>query len=160
MKIVCGDSSLSRIKNSRGHTSRRHPTVHGQCTHTKARTTSKPGLKGNHERGMKIVCGGNEIHVGANPKQGTKSAKRIPNHYENLNMSRSENSGGHGLPPTAHGQRTHTNAQISYINASLSEKKATRGPSNSYVVGTKCTSEATPNRALRSQIQSQTTTKI
>ena len=41
-------------------TSRLHPNVHGQTTHTNSRTTSKPVLKGSHEsyeRAMKILYG-------------------------------------------------------------------------------------------------------
>ena len=56
------------------------------------------------------------MHAGGNPKQGTKSADTIPNHYENLNASRKENSGGHSLPPDAHGERAHTLAWTPFKN--------------------------------------------
>ena len=76
----------------------------------------KPVCKGSHERTIELVGGGNEMHVGGNPKPGTKRADTIPNHYENLIMSRRENSGGHSLPRNAHGQRTHTKARIPFKN--------------------------------------------
>ena len=86
--------------------------------------TCKPVSKGSRERAIKLVGGRNEIHVGANPKKGTKSANGIPNHYENLIMSRRENSGGHSLPPDAHAQRTKTKARTPFkeMQASLERK--------------------------------------
>ena len=56
------------------------------------------------------------MHVGGNPKKGTKSADTIPNHYENLSMSRRKNSGGHSLAPDAHGERAHTKARTPFMN--------------------------------------------
>ena len=47
---------------------------------------------------MKIVYGGNEMHVAANPKQGTKSEKRIPTHYRNIAISRRENASQRAWP--------------------------------------------------------------
>ena len=122
--------------------------------------TCKPVSKGSRERAIKLVGGRSELHVEANPKQGTQSANGTPNHYRNINMSRRENSEGQSLPPNARGQRTHTNDRTPYMNANLSGKRATRGLWNSWVVGTKCTSDATPNRARRAQTESQTAMEI
>ena len=122
--------------------------------------TWKPVSNVSRERAIKLVGGRSEMYAGANPKQGTQSANGVPNHYRNINISRGENSGGQSLPPNARGQRTHTNDRTPYMNANLSGKRATRGLWNSWVVGTKCTSEATPNRARRAQMESQTAMEI
>ena len=47
---------------------------------------------------MEIVCGGNEMHVGGNPVQGTKSANGIPNHYGNTSKYKHVSK---GKPETA-----------------------------------------------------------
>ena len=46
--------------------------------------TFKPVSKGSRETAIKLVGGRNEMHVGSNPKQGTKSADGLPNPYGNF----------------------------------------------------------------------------
>ena len=99
------------------------------------------------------------MHVGANPNKGIKSANGIPNPYETFEHV-SKGNLGRAEPTPKRTRRTHTNARTPYMNASLSRKEATRGLWKSCVVGMKCTSEATPNRALRVQMESQTTIEI
>ena len=111
--------NISRGENSGGQSL--PPDAHGQRTHTNDRTrlrTCKPVSKGSRERAIKLVPvgGRSEMHVEANPKQGTQSANGIPNHYRNINMSRRENSKGQSLPPNTRGQRTHTNDRTPFKN--------------------------------------------
>ena len=112
---------------------------------------------------MKIVCGGNKMHVGGNPEQGTKIANRIPNHYQVWKYRHvSKGKLGRAWPTPKRTRTTYADKSLDPIqeHASVSRREATRGPSNSYVVGTKCTSNPTPNRALGAEMDSQTTTEI
>ena len=99
------------------------------------------------------------MHVGANPKQGTKSANRIPL-QKYFHVSKGKLGRTEPTPKRTRATYAYKSSDPIYEHGSPSRKKAARGPWKSYVVGTKCTSEATPNRALRAQMESQTTTEI
>ena len=98
--------------------------------------TWKPVSNVSRERAIKLVGGRNKMHVGTNPKHGSKSANGIINHYRNICMSRRENSGGHGLPPNAHGQRTNTTPRPN-LRTCKSVSKGSRERAIKLVGGTK-----------------------